>query len=113
MLFVFFDPDCEHCQRAVKHMDEECADFRGAAIYFVSMQAWEKIDRFAAGYAPHLRAQHNVVFLQDPGAGYMLGFHPLRFPSLFLYSSEHKLLDYEDNEETVFRIKRAMAAFAK
>ena len=113
VLFVFFDPDCEHCQRAVKHMDEECADFRGASLFFVSMEGWEKIERFTAGYASHLRAQPNVVFLRDAGGGYMLGFHPMRFPSLFLYSPEHKLLDYEDNEETVFRIKRAMANFKR
>ena len=110
VLFVFFDPDCDHCKRAVGHMDSEVADWRAAAVYFVSMESQEKIDRFVATYAPHLAAQRNVVFLRDAG-GYMLGFHPVRFPSLFLYSPEHKLLDYEDNEETLFRIKRSMAAF--
>lgn len=112
VLFVFFDPDCEHCQRAVKHMDSECADYRQAEVYFVSMESQEKIDRFVTTYARHLTAQRNVLFLRDPGGAYMLGFHPVRFPSLFLYSPERKLLDYEDNEETLFRIKRSLAAFA-
>lgn len=112
VLFVFFDPDCDHCKRAVGHMDSEVTDWRSAAVYFVSMESQEKITRFVAKYAPRLAAQRNVVFLRDPGGGYMLGFHPIRFPSLFLYSPEHKLLDYEDNEETLFRIKRSMAAFA-
>ena len=109
VLFVFFDPDCDHCKRAVGHMDAEYADYRAAGIYFVSMESQEKIDRFVATYGRRLAAQRNVVFLRDPGGGYMLGFHPVRFPSLFLYSPEHKLLDYEDNEETLFRIKRSMA----
>lgn len=113
VLFVFFDPDCDHCKRAVGHMDSEVADWRAAAVYFVSMESQEKIDKFVATYAPHLAAQRNVLFLRDAGGGYMLGFHPIRFPSLFLYSPEHKLLDYEDNEETLFRIKRSMAAFGE
>lgn len=112
VLFVFFDPDCDHCKRALSHMDSEVGDYRGAFLYFVSMESQEKIDKFVATYAPHLAAQRNVLFLRDAGGGYMLGFHPIRFPSLFLYSPEHKLLDYEDNEETLFRIKRSMAAFA-
>jgi hypothetical protein len=112
VLFVFFDPDCDHCKRAVGHMDLACADYRAVAVYFVSMESQEKIDRFVATYAPRLAAQRNVLFLRDGGGGYMLGFNPVRFPSLFLYSSEHKLLDYEDNEETLFRIKRSIAALA-
>lgn len=108
LLFVFFDPDCEHCQRLAKHMDQDAAAFRGAAVYFVSMESQDKTLRFAATYAPRLAGQPNVLFLCDPGGGYMLGFHPIRFPSLYLYSPENKLLDYEDNEETLFRIERAM-----
>lgn len=109
VLFVFFDPDCDHCKRALAHMDRESGDYRAAFLYFVSMESQDKIDRFVATYTPRLAAQPNVVFLRDPGGGYMLGFHPVRFPSLLLYSPEHKLLDYEDNEETLFRIKRSIA----
>lgn len=113
LFFVFFDPDCEHCQRTVRRMDEQYASFHAVAVYFVSMASQDKIDGFAATYAPRLFAQKNVLFLRDPGAGYMLGFHPTRFPSLFLYSQGNKLLDYEDNEETLFRIERSIAAFGK
>jgi hypothetical protein len=113
LLFVFFDPDCDHCKRALVHMDRSCADYSAAAVYFVSMESQEKIDWFVAAYAPRLAVQRNVQFLRDPGGGYMLGFHPIRFPSLLLYSPEHKLLDYEDNEETLFRIKRSMENFRK
>ena len=112
VLFVFFDPDCDHCKRAVQHMELARGDYSAAAVYFVSMENQEKIDRFVSKYASRLAAQRNVLFLRDPGGGYMLGFHPIRFPSLFLYSPDHKLLDYEDNEETLFRISKSMAAFA-
>jgi len=112
-LFVFFDPDCDHCKRTVAHMNSEIAAYRSVFLYFVSMESQDKIDRFVSTYASRLAAQRNVVFLRDPGAAYMVSFHPIRFPSLFLYSPEHKLLDYEDNEETLFRIKRSIAAFRR
>ena len=113
LLFVFFDPDCEHCQRAVKTMDRDLTAFQRAFVCLVSAASQDKIDLFAAGYAPRLRAQQNVVFLQDAGSQYILRFNPIRYPSLYLYSPEKSLLDYEDNEETLFRIERSIAAHAK
>lgn len=112
VLFVFFDPDCDHCKRALTHMDKDYKAYRDVAVFLVSMESQLKIDWFIASYTPRLAAQRNVIFLRDPGGAYMLGFHPVRFPSLLLYSPEHKLLDYEDNEETLFRIRRSMEKFA-
>ena len=113
LLFVFFDPDCEHCQRTVRAMDKDRLSFQRVFVCLVSMAGQDKIDRFAASYAPRLRGLANVAFLRDAGGGYMLRFHPIRFPSLYLYSSDKTLLDYEDNEETLFRIERSIAAHAK
>lgn len=113
LLFVFFDPDCEHCQHAVRTMDKDCGSFARCAVYFVSMAGQDKIDRFAASYAPRLRALKNVVFLQDAGSQFIVRFKPIRYPSLYLYSSDKSLLDYEDNEETLFRIERSIADHAK
>jgi len=113
VLFVFFDPDCEHCQRTVRAMDGDRLVFRRVFVCLVSMAGQDKIDLFAASYAPRLRGLGTVAFLQDVGGGSMLKFHPIRFPSLYLYSSDKTLLDYEDNEETLFRIERSIAAYAK
>jgi hypothetical protein len=112
-LFVFFDPDCEHCQRTVRAMDRNVGSFRRVAVYFVSMAGQDKIDLFAASYAPRLRGLGTVAFLRDAGGQYMMRFNPIRFPSLYLYSSDKTLLDYEDNEDTLFRIERSIAAHAK
>jgi AhpC/TSA family len=113
LVFVFFDPDCEHCQHTVRTMDRELTAFQRAFVCMVSAATQDKIDLFAATYAPRLRAQQNVVFLQDASSQYMLRFKPIRYPSLYLYSPEKTLLDYEDNENTVFRIERAIKANAK
>jgi hypothetical protein len=113
LLFVFVDPDCEHCQRAVRHMEEQRASFQKAAVYFISTASYDKINLFMASYAPRLKAQKNVQVLQDADSRFIVRFKPIRYPALFLYSTEKSLLDYEDNEDTIFRIVRTMDQHAK
>ena len=113
LLFVLVDPDCDHCQRAVKHMEEQRASFKKTAVCFVSTASYEKINLFMASYAPRLRAQKNVRVLRDADSQFIVRFKPIRFPALFLYSTGKSLLDYEDNEDTIFRIVRAMERNAK
>ncbi len=106
LLFVFFDPDCEHCQHALRAMDQRPGAYQHAVVYLVSMSSWDKIDLFAATYAPHLTGQKQVLLLQDETGGVIMKFSPIRFPSLYLYSTDQSLLDYEDNENSLFRIER-------
>jgi hypothetical protein len=105
LLFVFFDPDCEHCQHTIRSMDQRTGAYQHAAVYLVSMASWDKIDLFAATYAPKLAAHKNVMLLQDETGGDMMKFKPVRYPSLYLYQTDQSLLDYEDNENTLFRIE--------
>ena len=106
LLFVFFDPDCEHCQHALRAMDQRPGAYQHAAVYLVSMSGWDKIDLFAATFAPKLAAQKNVTLLMDESGGEMMKFKPVRYPSLYLYQTDQSLLDYEDNENTLFRIEK-------
>ncbi len=104
LLFVFVDPDCDHCQRAVARMDAEYRSFEKVAMYFVSAADPAKIVTFAKKYGPRLKG----LWLRDVEYRYMVEFRPVRYPALFLYSRDKKLLDYEDNEETIFRIVRSI-----
>ena len=106
VLFVFFDPDCEHCQHALRTMDQRPGSYRHAAVYLVSMASWDKIDLFMATYAPKLAVQKNVTLLMDESSQFITQFKPVRYPSLYLYSTEQKLLDLEDNEGALFRIEK-------
>ena len=104
LLFVFFDSDCEHCQLAAKKLDQEYKSFDKIAVYFISLDDSDKMRQFMAIHAPQLKIQKNVNLLQDRSNQFIIKFKPKRYPSIFLYSADKKLLDYEDNEETVFRI---------
>lgn len=107
LLFVFVDPDCDHCKRTVQKMDEQHGAFGKAALYFISSADPAKIRSFADSYARHLK----VLWLRDADQQFMVRFRPIRYPALFLYSTDKKLLDYEDNEETIFRIVRSIARY--
>ncbi|HTI07184.1 MAG TPA: redoxin domain-containing protein [Puia sp.] len=108
VLFVFFDSDCDHCQRAVKSIDQQYRSFQNTLTYFVSLDDHDKINRFFYSYAPHLRDQKNVVVLRDDGNQFITRFKPYRYPAMMLYSADKKLVAYEDNDATVFRIVNAL-----
>jgi len=108
VLFVLFDPTCPHCQRAVRHIGEQYASFSKAEICLVSMENWTAINGFVATYAGALKGRPNVVVLRDVAGEFIGRFKPMKFPAMMLFSREGRLVDYEDNENTVFRLIKMM-----
>ncbi|HXB44814.1 MAG TPA: redoxin domain-containing protein [Puia sp.] len=108
LFFVFFDSDCSHCQRAVRNIDQQYASFQKTSIYLISDDSQEKINRFVNTFARHLKVQKHVVLLQDNLHQFIPKFKPYRYPAMLLYAPDKKLLDYEDNEESVFRFVHAI-----
>jgi peroxiredoxin len=103
VFFIFFDPDCEHCQTAVKNIDKDYPSFKKVTICLISTDGFDKINRFISIYGSHLKGHNNVIILQDKHDQFLEKFKPYKYPSMFLYSTDRKLIDYEDNEQTVFR----------
>ena len=44
---MFFDPDCEHCQRAIKNIDSQYRSFEKVAVYLISQDSEEKMKGFS------------------------------------------------------------------
>ena len=59
-------------------------------------------------YGSKLKGQKNVTLLQDKLQQFIVKFNPVRYPSMFIYSPEKKLIDYEDNPESIFRLVNAI-----
>ncbi len=104
IFFIFFDSQCEHCQRAVSSIDRQYQSFEKTAVYLVSEDDDIKIRDFVNRYAAHLKNQKNVLLLRDDQNQFIARFKPTRYPAMFLYSREKKLIDYEDNPESIFRL---------
>ncbi|HTQ27122.1 MAG TPA: redoxin domain-containing protein [Puia sp.] len=104
MLFVFFDPGCEHCQKAAASLDKQHESLDKTAVFFVSTDPPEMMTKFMTSYAPHLKNRRNVTLLYDGLNQFISKFKPFKYPAMFLYSASGQLVDYEDNEETVFRL---------
>lgn len=101
LFFVFFDTDCDHCQRAMQYMDRHYPEFKKTAIYLVTLDSREKINSFMSRFGGNLTSKKNVIILQDPKFDFMNKFKPRKYPSIFLYSTDKRLLVYEDNEKSL------------
>jgi peroxiredoxin len=103
LFFVFFDATCEHCQHAVETLNSHYADLKKTTLYLISLDNQETIKNFMNQYGRNLNGKKNVVLLQDVNNEFISKFGPRKYPSMFLYSQQKKLLIYNDNEETLFR----------
>src|SRR5664279_1362779 len=104
VFIMFFDSDCDHCQHAIKSIGENFQSFKTTSIFLISIDDQNKINHFMDTYGSKLKGQKNVTILQDKLQQFITKFNPVRYPSIFIYSPEKKLLDYEDNPESVFRL---------
>ena len=113
LFFVFFDTECDHCQRAIQYIGQHYGEFKKTVIYLITLDSVEKITQFMKKYGGNLNSKKNVTLLQDTKYEFMNKFKPRKYPSLFLYSSKRKLIMYEDNEQNLFRVLEYINPTAK
>lgn len=104
IFFVFFDSDCDHCQRAVHNIDKHYRDFNETAIYLVTLDSVDKIKGFINKYGQGLTNKSNVTILRDLRNEFIADFNPRKYPSMLLFSTKGKLLMYQDDPENMFQI---------
>lgn len=110
LFFIFFDADCDHCQRAMQYLNQHHNDFKKTAVYLITMDDQEKITRFMNTYGSNFKSKKNVTILQDTKYEFINKFKPRKYPSLFLYSKDKELLIYEDNEKNLSRFSKQISA---
>ncbi len=113
LFFVFFDTECDHCQRAIQYVGQHYTEFKRTAIYLISLDSLEKITGFINKYGSNLRGKKNVTILLDTRDEFIRKFGPRKYPSLFLYSAKKELVLYEDNEQNLFRFIQKINASEK
>ncbi len=113
LFFIFFDTQCDHCQRTIQYVNQHHSQFKKTAIYLITLDSVSKIMPFINKYGISLKDKKNVVILQDTRDEFIKKFGPRKYPSLFLYSEKKELILYEDNEQNLFRFIQKINAPAK
>jgi peroxiredoxin len=113
LFFVFFDTQCDHCQRSIQYIGEHYTEFKKTAIYLITLDSLEKITPFMSKFGSKLKDKKNVTILQDTKSQFIQKFKPMKYPSLFLYSSKKELILYEDDEQSLSKFIEQVNAAAK
>lgn len=101
LLFIFFDVTCDHCHRAIQQFNNRHAELKNTAVYLISLDTKSSINNFLNTNAKNLTTMKNVVILQDLKNEFITRFQPRKYPSVFLYSPQKKLILYDDEEKNV------------
>ncbi len=107
VLFVFFDVSCDHCQHTISTLSKRINECQKISIYLISLEDKTAINNFFNQYGKNLSGQKNVTILQDFKNQFITQFGPRKYPSVFLYSAQKKLLLYDDEDmylEKFFKI---------
>jgi thioredoxin-related protein len=99
--FMFFDPECDHCQRAMAYIDSHHFHLKAYSLYLIALEDTSHIKFFFTKYAPHLMGLKNVRVLRDENDQFIHLFHPRKYPSMFIFSEKGKLLHYTDDPDSL------------
>jgi thiol-disulfide isomerase/thioredoxin len=89
-VLVMFQPDCDHCQREARQIQQNLDAFDDYAVYFVSDADLPQLETFAKEY--NLAGEPNVHFAQASINDILRSLGPIEAPSLFVYSEEGRLV---------------------
>ena len=106
IVLIFFHPDCDHCQREAKEIEEHKDDFIGYKIYFISSDPMPQLVKFEEDY--HLGNLPNVTFATTRVEFIMGNYGPIAAPSLFIYSAERRLVKKFIGETKIDQITAAL-----
>lgn len=87
-IFIFYDPECGHCQELGTEVNKHIKYLKDTKIYFISMQEKPLVGKYRDKYTPSLKNNNNVYFLEDKEYEFIMKFDPQNFPSLYLYDGK-------------------------
>ena len=102
IVFVYFNPTCPHCQRAFKTLNENVAKLgNNMTVYGITVGDKGNSLFFMKKYAPALNERSNFKLLLEKDKAFTTVFGVERYPSIYLYSPDKKILSFEQDEKKV------------
>ena len=89
-VLVFFQPDCDHCQREATQIQQNLVAFKDYQLYFISDGALPQIAAFAQEYK--LAGNPAIHFSQTSISDIMRTIGSVQLPSVYVYSNKGKLV---------------------
>ena len=104
VVLIFFQPDCDHCQREALQVAQNITAFKNATLYFISSDAAEKIERFSKEY--NLYGKGNIFFGNTSTESVLRNFGPIATPSIYIYSDDQRLIKAFNGEVAISEVFR-------
>lgn len=102
VLLIFFQPECDHCQREATEIAQNITAFKNASLYFITSDTAEKIERFATEYK--LYGHVNIIFGHTSTESVLRNFGPIATPSIYIYSAEQRLIKAFNGEVAISEV---------
>jgi len=104
VMFMVFNPECEHCQKQAELISKEYkAILAGVEIVMASYQDLQKIRAFATTY--NLNSNPNIHVGRDPNYFFSTQYNIHYFPFLVFYDKKGKLSKVHEGGATAEKLK--------
>lgn len=90
-VFIFFQPDCDHCQQEATQIRNRLEAFNDYQLYFISSHPMSVIEKFSRDYG--LANFNNVHFGHTPVESVWNNYGSISAPSVYVYSKEGRLVE--------------------
>lgn len=93
-LFIYFNPDCGHCQTTFKTLNLKAEQIKGAdvVLYPISTNTVQKTTAFFDIFSPKINALDNIKILRDDDFKFADAFFVGGYPTSYLYDKNNKLV---------------------
>ncbi len=89
-ILILFNTECDHCQREAKEISEHIDAFKNYKLLFIAADSIHHIENFSKTY--NLSDKPNISFGRAGYQDVFINFGSIPTPSLYIYSSERKLV---------------------
>ena len=100
-LILYFNSECEHCEKQGKWLSDEISSFDDLELTFISFEEMDAIKSYRDKYNFNRK---NITFLQDSRLTFSDKFGVETFPSILIYTKEGKLVKKFEGETRVTTI---------
>lgn len=97
-LILYFNSECDHCEKQAKWLSQEIDSFNDLELTFISFEEMDAIKGYRDKYDFNRK---NITFLQDSRLTFSDKFGVGKFPSILIYTKDGKLVKKFEGETRV------------